>query len=121
MTATETKTYNVYLHREIGVKFLAVEADSPEDAASTAGGMATGGADRIDDGDALSARVELAEPGGDQPAVTLDFPVGRLRKAAPDLLGLLRDISLAMHAGGMRKPKAWLERIDRTIAKAEAA
>src|SRR4051794_6866742 len=45
----------------------------------------------------------------------------RLLEAAPELLGLLQDISLAMHEGGMRKPKGWLERIDRTIANAKVA
>ncbi len=83
MTTTETKTYNVYLHREIGVKFLDIEADSPEDAASTARGMATGFADRIDDHEDLSASVDLAESGRSQPAVTLNFAAGRLRQAAP--------------------------------------
>ena len=41
--------------------------------------------------------------------------------AAPELLGVLRDISLAMFEGGLRRSKGWLERIDRTITKATAA
>lgn len=40
---------------------------------------------------------------------------------APQPLLLLQDLSLAMHDGGMKKPKGWLERIDRTIAEAIAA
>ena len=84
--------YNVYLQREIGVKFLDIEADSPAEAASAARGMATGFADRIDDDKDLSAWVELAEPGRSQPGVTLDFPAGRIRRAAPALLEALIDL-----------------------------
>jgi hypothetical protein len=40
---------------------------------------------------------------------------------APQPMILLQDISLAMHEGGMRKPKGWLERIDRTIAEVTGA
>ncbi len=44
----------------------------------------------------------------------------RLLETAPRLLAMLQDIALAMHEGGMRKPKGWLERIDRNIAEATA-
>ncbi len=84
--------YHVYLRREIGVKFLDIEADSPEEAASTVRGMATGFADRIDDCEDLSARIDVAEPGQAQPAVTLDFPAGRIRQAAPKLLAALKKL-----------------------------
>jgi hypothetical protein len=85
-------TYNVHIHREVLLTYGDVEADSPEDAASTARGFATGGADRIDDCEDLSARVELDDPARHQPLVTLDFPAGRQRKAAAKLLDSLKNV-----------------------------
>ncbi len=84
--------YNVYLQREIGATFLDIEADSPEDAASKARRIATGFADRIDDGEDLSAKVEVAEPTRAHPALTLDFPAGRVRLSAPEFLELAKRI-----------------------------
>jgi hypothetical protein len=85
-------TYNVHIHREVLLTYGDVDADSPEDAASTARGFATGGADRIDDCEDLSARVELDDPARHQPLVTLDFPAGRQRKAAAKLLDSLKNV-----------------------------
>ena len=85
-------TYNVHIHREVLLTYGDVEADSLEDAASTARGFATGGADRIDDCEDLSARVELDDPARHQPLVTLDFPAGRQRKAAAKLLDSLKNV-----------------------------
>src|SRR5438105_4365635 len=50
-----------------------------------------------------------------------DIANARLIAAAPQLLAILEDISLAMHVGVIKKPKNWMERIDRTIAAATAA
>jgi hypothetical protein len=54
-------------------------------------------------------------------ALQAAYQAGLRAGAAPQPLILLQDISLAMHDGGMRKPKGWLESIDRTIAEAMAA
>jgi hypothetical protein len=69
-------SYNVYITRKVSVKFVGVDADSPEDAASTARGFATGGAERIDDCEDLSA--EVYDERGGQPLFTKTFPVAPL-------------------------------------------
>ena len=58
---------------------------------------------------------------GVERALQAAYQAGLRAGHAPQPLILLQDISLAMHEGGMRKPKGWLERIDRTIAEAMAA
>src|SRR5216684_3636465 len=65
-------TYNVHIYRELYATFSDVEADSPEDAASTARGFATGSADRIDDGADLSARVHATGAENFRQSVTID-------------------------------------------------
>jgi hypothetical protein len=54
-------------------------------------------------------------------ALLAAYQAGQRAAGAPEPLILLQDIASAMHAGGMRKPKDWLKRIDRTIAEALAA
>jgi hypothetical protein len=54
-------------------------------------------------------------------ALRAAYEAGLHSATAPQPLILLQDISVAMHEGGMRKPKQWLERIDRTIREAMAA
>jgi hypothetical protein len=58
---------------------------------------------------------------GVERALQAAYQAGLRAGNAPQPLILLQDISLAMHEGGMRKPKCWLERIDRTIAEAMGA
>jgi hypothetical protein len=82
-------TYDVRLHRQVLLTFYEVKADSPEDAASIARGLATGGADRIDDCDEMSARVDVAD-GDYRPPITIDFEAGRMQNAAPKLLAALK-------------------------------
>jgi hypothetical protein len=88
-------TYDVRLHREVLLTFYAVKADSPEDAASSARGFATGGADRIDDCGELSARVDVAD-GDYHPPLTIDFEAERQRKAAPRLLAAVEGALFAL-------------------------
>jgi hypothetical protein len=83
-------TYDVRLHREILITFRDIEADSPEDAASTARGYATNQIDRIDDCDDLSARVDVTPGDVYHPPVFIDFEGERCRKAAPQLLAALK-------------------------------
>lgn len=54
-------------------------------------------------------------------ALLAAYQAGQRAASAPEPLILLQDIASAMHGGGMRKPKAWLERIDRTIAEVMVA
>jgi hypothetical protein len=54
-------------------------------------------------------------------ALVAAYQAGLRSGNAPQPLILLQDISLAMHDGGMKKPKDWLESIDRTIAEAMVA
>jgi hypothetical protein len=88
-------TYDIRLHREVLLTFYEVKADSPEDAASTARGFATGGADRIDDCNELCVRVDVAD-GDYRPPVTIDFEAERQRKAAPRLLSALEGALFAL-------------------------
>lgn len=39
--------------------------------------------------------------------------------AAPDMYELIKDIKLALEFKGMRKPKNWMGRINKALAKAE--
>ena len=54
-------------------------------------------------------------------AITHEIPDAHLIAAAPELLGLLKDIELALKAGNLRKPNQWRDRISEVIRKTQVA
>lgn len=80
--------YNVHVYREMRLRFIGIEADTPQAAADIAHGSPTKDADDIDDRDGqdLSALVDTLGDEEYEDSKTIDFEAGRLLNAAPDLL-----------------------------------
>jgi hypothetical protein len=67
-------------------------------------------------GDIAEVVGAFNDPGEDR--LTEEGPYNlALLAAAPEMLYLLKDIAFAFEQGGLRRPKGWHERINRTIAK----
>jgi hypothetical protein len=86
--------FNVYLYREMRLRFAGIEADTPEDAAALARDKPTGDADDIEDcnGEDLAALIDVAGDEEFEQSVMIDFEGERIRKAAPALLAALENI-----------------------------
>ena len=69
-------------------------------------------------GEVLIANYRNSRVDCDKPTASQIEANAKIGAAGPDMLALLKDISLAMRSGGMRRPKDWQERIEYTIAKA---
>ena len=84
--------YIVHLYREMRLSYTGIEADTPQAAATIAGGKPTADADNIEDcdGENLSALVDLAGDEDYSESVSVDFEAERIRKAAPKLLEALK-------------------------------
>lgn len=88
-------TFNVHIYREMRLKFVGIEADTPEAAASIAREKPTDDADDIEDcnGDDLSALVDVAGDEKYDQSVMIDFEAERQRKAASTLLATLEAVA----------------------------
>jgi hypothetical protein len=90
--------YNVHIYREMRFVFHRIEADTPEVAAAIARDKLTSDADDIDDcdGETFAALVDVVRDEQFEQSKTIDFEVERLRKAAPEMLDALKQVSLAL-------------------------
>jgi hypothetical protein len=86
--------YIVHLYREMKLSYTDIEADTPQAAATIAGGKTTADADNIEDceGQNLAALVDTAGDEDYSQSVTIEFEGERIRNAAPELLAALEMI-----------------------------
>jgi hypothetical protein len=115
--------YNVHIYRELRLSFECIEANTPEAALRIARAGTTGDADDIaDEGEDLSARVEIDGDDAPERALMIQFEPGR--KAALRLLAALKGTLYAldenMDGSGPSKRTA-IATARAAIAEAEAS
>lgn len=87
--------YNVHIYREMRLFFPGIEAETSEDAARTTAQKPTHEADYTEDcdGENLAALVDVVGNDDYSQSVTIDFEAQRLRKAAHELLEVLKTLA----------------------------
>jgi hypothetical protein len=92
--------YTVHLYREMRLALERVEADTPEAAAAIARNRLTEDTDDISDcdGDTFAALVDVVGDEHYEQSRLIDFEAERLRKAAPELLAALEEVTPLLDA-----------------------
>jgi len=114
--------FNVHLYREMHLLFTAIEAETPEAAASIARTRPTDEADHIDDCDGANLGALVDEVGDKdyERSVMIDFECERERKAAAEMLATLRAFVAADQLAAECGEWKW-ENLEPAFAQARAA